>query len=445
MSRRSVITALGLTAALTAVPATASAQGGSGTTVRVTSGADAGPGTFRAAVQAANADPSIERITFARHLTVELSSAVEYLGSQDLEIRGRNAVVSGATGDAAANTTWDGGLFVSRSAADLDISRLTFEDSFNNGIAVFLPADAGDVEFDFHRVAVLDSKFHGIFIDGQASTGFNTDDVLHPACTDPHFVDAAGSIEIDIVRSIVTGNGTLAGGFDDSIATGCPRDFDGVRVDDGVDGDIEASLVRSVFDGNLADGVELDEKGEGSVDARVVRSSFSTNGESGQTVDGLTDLDDGFDIDEEGPGDLIAEVVRSTANDNRDEGLDFDEAGEGSAIVTITQTDADGNEDEGFKVDEEDDGDLLIDIVRSSSTNSLSQDGVDLTEEGDGSFVGEVVRSTITGNDNEAISAEQADAGTGTLRIVRSDLTGNGDPSLDLTGITVEIIRSAID
>ncbi|MEL6892190.1 MAG: hypothetical protein AAFP84_11375 [Actinomycetota bacterium] len=445
MTRRPTLPLLTLAATgLALVPATSAVEAGIGPIARVTNGADAGPGSFRAAVEAANTDPSINAVVFQSAITVELATAVEYTGDQSLSIVGAGSTVSGANGDPSANTTWNSGLFVSRSAADLRLTELNFEDSFNNGLAVFLPSDAGHVAIDLVRVGVSGSKFHGVFIDGQASTGFNSDDEPHPACVDPHFVDATGSIDLQVVRSSVSDNGTLLGGFDDSTATGCPRDFDGLRVDDGADGGIVAELVRSNFDGNLADGVELDEKGGGGVVARVNRSSFDGNGASGETVDGLEDLDDGFDIDEEGPGNLIARVANSTMNGNFDEGLDLDEAGPGDVVVTVDRSVADGNEDEGLKADEEDDGDLSFRVTDTSSSGSLSQDGVDLSEVGAGTFEAEFVRTTIVGNDNEGISAEQDDRGFGRLRVFASDLSGNNDGPVDADGIDVKLFTTVV-
>lgn len=440
---------LGLVVTTAAVAATValsstSAQAGRDDTVRVSSSADSGEGSFRAAIEAANGDPEIDRIVFRSGVDVLLESPVEYTGDQHLSLLGRDNVISGDPAAAAANPTFDGGLFVSRSGADLSMRRLTFAGSFNNGLAVFLPADAGDMTIEMNRVTVADSKFHGIFVDGQSTTGYNSDDVPHPGCTDPHPVDSAGSITIKLKNGAVIGNGTLAGGFDDSTATGCPRDFDGVRVDDGADGGIHAEFSRMAFDGNLADGVELDETGDGGVGAIVTRSTFDANGNSGETVDGLEDLDDGFDIDEVGPGDIWVSIARSSMSNNFDEGLDLDEAGEGSVDVQIHTVVADGNEDEGVKVDEEDDGDLSVGMGRTSSSNSLSQDGVDLTEEGDGNLWLVVDRSVIVGNDNNGIAAEQADAGEGGILVKRSDLTGNGEEPIDAEGIDdINVSRTA--
>lgn len=443
------LTAIALLAALpvlTAAPASAAGP------VQVTSGADTGPGSFRAAVDAANADPRITTITFATRATVELTDEVRFTGPQDLTINGTGATVSGAS-IGADTDTWDSGLFVAAGGGDLSISRLTFADSFNNGVAVFVPEGTGKIDVDLDRVVVTDAQFHGVLVDGQSTTGYNTDDVIHPACTDPYAVDAGVTIDLDVSRTVVTGSGRLDD-YDFSLATGCPQDFDGLRVDQGGTGDIVGSIERSNFDTNLADGVELDEKGDGDVDVVVSRTTFDGNGDTASiectTGDGcdlgdtLADLDDGFDIDEEGDGDLVAHVSRSTVDANFDEGLDFDEAGEGSIVVTVERVTATGNNDEALKASEEDGGDIVATISRSSFLDG-GDDGTQIEEFDDGDVDVTVERSTVTGNGNDGVKVEQADDGSGSLRIDRSDLRDNDDDPVDTDGIDdVQITRTEV-
>jgi hypothetical protein len=434
--------------ALTAQPAQASSSSSS---LRVTSDADSGPGSFRAAVEAANLDQAIDTISFEQGLHVELLDEVVFTGQQDLTIAGRNSTISGAA--AAPDTdTWDSGLFVATGGGDLEIGRLTFEDSFNNGIAVFLPAGSGDVEIDLTRVIVRGAQFHGVLIDGQSTTGYNTDDVVHFACSDPYPVDSGSSIRLDVVRTEITGAGQLAGGYDISLLTGCPQDFDGLRVDQGAEGDITGSIVRSSFDENLADGVELDEKGDGGVDVVVARTSFVSNGatveiectaeylaspeylaaadpEACDAGDFLADLDDGFDIDEEDAGDLVADVSRVSADANSDEGLDFDEAGEGDIVVTVRRVDAIGNTDEAFKASEEDGGDVIVNIARSTF-DTVDNDGVQVEEEGAGSVDVVIVRTTVTGRDGDGVRIDEADAGDLRVDVARSSFVGSPDAGL---------------
>jgi hypothetical protein len=432
---------------------------------------------FLAAVADASSNSSISEIVFAPNAVIELTTEVRYTGDQDLTLVGRGATV---VGDRTADVdTWDSGLFVSESGGDLTVQRLTFADSFNNGLAVFLPTGSGTVEIVLEDVTVIDAQFHGVLIDGQNTTGYNTDGFIHPNCFDPYPTDSGTSIDIIVDRSEITGAGRLDG-YDISQATGCPQDFDGLRVDQGSTGDLIADLDRSIFDGNLADGVELDEKGEGSVDAAVDRSSFTDNGDTvailctvpttDDGADGLCtpselnteieDLDDGFDIDEEDAGDLTVVVSRSEVNDNRDEGMDMDEAGEGSIVGTVSKTEASRNGDEGYKASEADAGDNTADLSESrfedagndqievesedgdgsgnvtvnvSKTTSIGAEGsgVKAVEDDGGAVLVNVDKSTLTENGEWGVEAE---GGSGSVNVFKSDLSGNtlGDVDLDI-------------
>ena len=401
---------------------------------------------FLAAVEAANADPSITEIVFAPNAIIELTDEVRYTGEQDLTLVGRGATLSGATVNADTDT-WGSGLFVSQSGGDLTVERLTFADSFNNGLAVFLPEGSGTVEIVLDQVIVTDAQFHGVLIDGQSTTGYNTDDFIHPTCVDPYPTDSGTSIDITVDRSAIIGSGKIIG-YDISQATGCPQDFDGLRVDQGGPGDLVADLDRSTFDGNLADGVELDEKGDGSVDATVDRSTFNDNGDTSAiecTVEELCgddfgqeieDLDDGFDIDEEDAGDLTVVVSRSAVNDNRDEGMDMDEAGEGSITGTVTKTEASRNGDEGYKASEEDAGDNTADISKSTFSDAGNdQIEVESTEgDGSGTVTVNVSKTTSTGADGSGVKAVEDDGGAVFVTVDKSTLADNGEWGVEAVG-----------
>lgn len=404
-----------------------------GKTAIVTNGNDNGLGSFRAAVDAANDDDSIDKIRFAPGLVVDLETEVVYIGEQDLEIDGKGAIVSGAGGDAAANTTWGGGLFVSESAGDLEITNISFVDSFNNGVALFLPPDSGDVKIVLDRVTISESQFHGLLVDGQSTTGYNTDDVIHEDCMDPYPFDAGVTIEIEIKNSTIVGNGALDDSFDTSIATGCPQDFDGVRVDQGGDGDIEADIENSHFDGNLADGMELDETEDGGVYADVKNSTFDGNGETMPPSDrfDLTDFDDGFDIDEAGNGDIVAKVKNTSLSGNFDEGLDLDEAGEGDVEVEVKNSVADGNTDEGLKADEEDGGNVQVEIKNTSSSYSQDDDGISFVETGDGNLEADIKNSQFDGNAGDGINIGTVGDGVLEAEVKNSNATDNGGRGID--------------
>jgi hypothetical protein len=401
---------------------------------------------FVAAIDDANGDSSITEIVFAPNAVIELTTEVRYTGPQDLTLVGRGATVSGATAPADIDS-WGSGLFVSESGGDLTVQRLTFADSFNNGVAVFLPPGSGTVEIVLEDVTVTDAQFHGVLIDGQATTGYNTDDFTHPNCVDPHPTNSGTSIDITVDRSVITGAGQLDG-YDISQATGCPQDFDGLRVDQGGIGDLIADLDRSTFDGNLADGVELDEKGDGSVDATVDRSSFNGNGDTVAiecTIEPLCgddfqemieDLDDGFDIDEEDDGDLTVVVSRSAVNDNRDEGMDMDEAGDGSIVGTVTNTEASRNGDEGYKASEADAGDNTAEISKSTFEDA-GNDQIEVeSEDGDGSgtVTVNVSKTTSTGADGSGVKAVEDDGGAVFVNVDKSTLANNGEWGVEAAG-----------
>ena len=419
-------------AAMLGVASPASARS---TTARVTNGNPSGPGSFAQAVEDANGRSSIRRIVFDRGLAVEADGSVVFDGAQGLQIDGNGSTVSGA--GLAPAATWDGGLFVSAGhSRSISVKGLTFADSPNNGVAVFVPgSQPGSVHVDLRNVAVDGAQFHGVLVDAQEFSGFNTDDVPHPNCVDPHPFDSAASLRVSLTDVDVTGPGSLAPDYDISIETGCPQDFDGVRVDEGGAGSLSAFVIGGSFDGNLADGMELDETGDGDVAAWVFGPSFSGNGETVPVpFDGgfAEDLDDGFDIDEAGAGDLLALVVNATVNGNFDEGLDFDEADAGNVVATVVATRADGNEDEGMKADEEGPGDLRFDLVYSASTNSASQDGVQVEEVDDGNVVVNVVKSTITGNDSDGVKADESGNGDLRVDVVSSELSDNGSNATDI-------------
>lgn len=438
---RNKLSALVVAIVLSTIVAVAPAGASTNTPKTVSTEAD-----FIAAIDAANANPSITRIVFARNAVIELTDEVRYTGSQNLNLIGRGATLSGATATPDTDT-WDSGLFVSESSGDLTIRHLDFADSFNNGLAVFVPAGGSDVDITLIGVDVTNAQFHGVLIDGQATTGYNTDGFEHPNCVDPYAVDAGVDFAVDVRRSSITGAGQLAG-YDITQASGCPQDFDGLRVDQGGDGDLIAKLVSSSFDENLADGVELDEKGDGSVVARVTTSTFNNNGETvtiectipaecGDDLgEQIEDLDDGFDIDEEDAGDLHVTVLRSSANDNFDEGLDMDEAGEGSIVGRVVATEASNNGDEGYKASEADGGDNTATLIRSTFEGA-GNDQIEVeSEDGDGSgtVTVNVTRISSTGADGSAVKAVEDDGGAVFVTVRASTLTGNGEWGVEAEG-----------
>ena len=428
-------------------------------TAYVTVDGDAGADTFRAAVEEANGDPAIDTIMFASPLSVTLLSEVHYTGEQDLVIAGNDSTL---TGDCPPAPTWDGGLFASYSAAAISLSDISFADSCNNGLGVFIPEDAsGEVAIILNNVSISGSRFHGLYADNQDSTGvYNTDDVPHPDCEDPHPYDSKAGIVLYVTDSHIDVNGTVGlespapnwiqpepvdCSVDELELTGCPYDFDGIRLDDGGQGGIAAYVRDSSANGNLADGIEYDELDQGNVLSWAWGLEVSDNGETtanpifdcdGENVE---DLDDGFDIDEEDNGELFAYFENILVVDNRDEGLDLDEAGNGSATVVVDGAMTNGNEDQGVKVDESDNGSLWAILNDVVANGSLSQHGTEFTEEDNGDLDVVISDSFIKYNDDGAVAGEQTGRGYGLLTVIDSDLTENDECSFEELDDSIEV------
>ncbi len=152
-----------------ALPSRQCAGAAQAATVLVTSAADAGPDTFRAAVDAANANPAVDTIEFDGPLAVTLDLGRRLHRRQHLTILGADSTLSG---DGSMDATWDGGLFVSRGAADITIEDLSFQDSFNNGVGIFIPAGGGPVAVTLTRVTIQGSRFHGLYVDDQLTATY---------------------------------------------------------------------------------------------------------------------------------------------------------------------------------------------------------------------------------------------------------------------------------
>ena len=271
------------------------------------------------------------------------------------------------------------GTLIFNIAGDISIRNLSINDSATRGIVVNVPEDAtgDDISVTLVDVSVLNSALFGVHIDDNS---------------DEFDEGSAGSdigIDLTIRNSIFIGNGTGA------------IDFDGVRVDERGEGDINAMIINTHIDGNGGDGIELDEAGFGNVDATMIRVTLNNNGFYNEE-----DLDDGFDIDEAGGGDIEVSLFHVQANNNRDEGLDFDEAGDGDILLKARHVDASNNDDEGLKLDEEDAGSIS---AKMSSVDVLmnGDDGVQFTELGEGLITARLHRVTATDNSKYGIKMEQ--------------------------------------
>ncbi len=264
-------------------------------------------------------------------------------------------------------------------------------------------------------------------------------------------------------------------------------DADGLRVDERGAGGVTAMISGSSFVNVGADGVELDEAGAGDIIATIVESQMDDNGAycapglfaaaipdpdeaefaPGATVEadipgpvtgtaddscierevdlhddgsveayefGL-DLDDGIDFDEGDAGSIHATFLRSSISRNLDEGVDFDEAGSGGLRVRFLDTVADGNTDDGFKSSEEDGGSVTGVMLRAQVTDNGGVGAV-FEEEGVGDVRVTAQDSASAGNDDgeTGIEAVQDGPGTGTLRLIDSDIADG----TDLNGVALQ-------
>ncbi|ARN74828.1 hypothetical protein [Oceanicoccus sagamiensis] len=337
-----------------------------------------------AAIESANNNPAIKRIVFKRNATISLTAPVIYNGKQRLSLHGNGATIDGSGAgyfvldDDLTAVTEDGSL-VFNTAGDITIRRLTVANSATRGIVVNIPEDASgaDIRVTLDGVKVTDSALFGLHIDDN-SDAFDDGD--------------AGSeigIDLTIRHSSFVGNGTGA------------IDFDGVRVDERGEGDINAMIINSHIDANGGDGIELDEAGTGDVDATMIRVTINDNGFYNEE-----DLDDGFDIDEAGDGDIDVSLFNVKASNNQDEGLDFDEAGDGDIQFKGRYVKANNNTDEGIKLDEEDGGNITVKMSAVESSGN-GDDGMQLTELGSGFIAARLHRVSAVDNAKYGIKMEQ--------------------------------------
>lgn len=374
--------------ALTTSPAVAA-------TAFVTNNADDGTGSFRAAVKTANTNASVNSIRFRGNVgTIALGDAVVYTGTQALSIDGRGSEVSSIT-------TGSFDLFAATGGGDLTFRNIAFSNGGANGISVDVPAAAtGKLSVSLFEVTVANNARYGLLIEDQID-------------------DSPASIWLDVIFSRFLDNG-LAAGIDD---------LDGVRVNEGGDGDIVANVHHSDFNGNGADGFELDEDDTGDVSLKALHSSFDDNGQN------PADTDDGMDIDEDADGSIWVQVAHSTFSGHTDDGIGLDETGSGGIHLSLVQVETSDNGDSGISADEGDDGDFEMKLVQVRADDN-GEEGVNLSEVGSGNFDGSAVGSSFSGNNDVGIAIEQLNDGTGVLRLVNVVLEDNG-VDFDLDGVEV--------
>ncbi len=442
--------------------------------VRVTTNADAGPGSFRSAVLAANGDAGIAAIKFDKDLgTILLESPVTFTGPQALEIKGADGDISGASLAAGEDA------FVADGGGDLTISRLTVRNAPGVGIKILVPSTkTGIVSVTLDNVIMRSNGEQGALINDQS--GY---------LIDPESVSSDGSEAGLRVR--VKGSSFLDNGFG-SI------DQDGLRVNEGGLGDLDAVIVHTKVIANGGDGIELDERGAGSAIFTVEHSQLDRNGSFSSL-----DYDDGIDVDEAGDGAIDATFNHVTVNGNFEQGVDLNENDAGELRVFMNKVEASDNAEEGVEFEEDDDfagggdiiallksvttlrngandgdaglkirekgdGNISAEIEKPVSSDNLiggiliredgagnldatvenaiasgnNGSGIKFDENSTGNLAGRVLKATASGNSGAGIAAEQALSGTGLIQIRHLTAIGNTEGAVkNDAGVTVEYIN----
>ena len=383
--------AAAVAAFLSFLPATIDA---SPSTVFVTNASDDGAGSFRRAIGAANLNPSVERIVFFGHVsTIILKSTIEYTGIQALTI-----VAGGATLDGATTT---GAAFVATGGGDLSISGLNVRNARAEGIAVQVPPSAtGTFRLTLFNVTIVDNLGHGVLVNDQADDSTREDE-------QPPALGSAASVDVSVFNSRFVHNGYSV------------SDRDGLRVNEGGEGDLTLTVRFTESERNGADGIEVDERGPGDVRVDMFGARLSGNGPFD-----TTDLDDGFDIDEWDAGSILGRIVFSTASHNFEEGFDFNENNDGDLRVDMQLVQANGNGEEGIDLEEDDDFGNNGDLVSTMS-------GVVVIGNGNGANGGLKIREKESGNLDVTLTGIYAADNFGSGIFVRESSGGSSVVRID--------------
>jgi hypothetical protein len=374
-------------------------------TAFVTKSTDSGLGSFRAAIDSANANSNVDRIVFRFGLApVMLASPVEYNGTQSLDILGNGAVL-------------DGNGFVADTPGNLSVSFLTFRDAPGEGLTYLVPSDAtGTKKIVLIGVKALDNDGHGVLIRDQEFPQFpDTDPPTHPM---PDGSDA--SLDVKVVGSHFEGNGNGE------------SDRDGLRVDEGGLGNLNAVISLAKVEGTGGDGIELDERGDGDVVFNVSASEVEENGSRDPD-----DLEDGLDVDEWDAGSVIGKVIASSFDDNFEECIDLNENDAGDFKVDLTAVSASNCGEEGVDFEEDDDfaggGDLVATLigVKANGNGAGGDAGLKIREKGDGNLDATVRNAQANGNEADGIQIREDALGNLVATVDRSEANNNlgGDES----------------
>lgn len=373
---------------------------------------------------------------------IALSQPLTYTSDEDLTLQGHGARITGpqtpiapppnSSSRVGEPTVGDALQVIGvNGAPDLTIDNVWFEQSTGHGIYFEVSENAtGTVDLRLSNVHLKFNGLSGLWFEDQASTAQGD-------------IDSDASVSLHLLDVQVLNNG-----FATDEDGGCPgaseddgcewSDFDGIRINEGGDGDIHFDLENVRILLNAADGLELDEKGDGDVEGSVVNGNFDLNGPQPQLT---ADLEDGFDIDEAGDGTVAVHFERVSVDGNLDEGIDLDEEGDGNIEAWFSHVSASRNQDDNIKFSEDadleeegvdtDHGSILIDFAYLTVTRSPDGDGIKLEEFAGGVISGDIANSTVILNDSDGLDLDAQDAGDGTVTLTHVNASMNGDDDID--------------
>lgn len=389
------------------VPELSLGSGGNGV-VLVTNSDNSGNGSFRHAVETANSKPAVRRIEFLPRVgVIRLQTPVVFTGAQDLAINGKLAALDGSL--LAANQS----AFLANGGGDLTITGLSFRKAPGNGAEVQVPASAGGtVKITLVGVEAVDNLGFGILINDQ----------LDPSTTDgvqPNPAGSNASLSVTVLSARFASNGYSV------------SDRDGLRINEGGNGDLIVNFNLLRAEDNAADGVELDERGPGDVRFSSFGSSFARNGKLDPA-----DLDDGLDVDEYDDGGLFGTLLLTSANDNFEEGFDFNENNAGDLQVEMRLVEGSRNGEEGIDFEEDDDfeggGNLVATLNGVTANGNKGGDaGVKIRERGDGGNTSTLTRVTANHNLTTGIQVRESNPGDVLVQFAQVVTNGNALHGLD--------------
>lgn len=296
------------------------------------------------------------------------------------------------------------------------------------GITVEVPRSAtGTVRVSLFNVDIINNLGHGVLVNDQEDP--STQDEVQP---NPN--GSAASVDVSVISSRFIHNGYSV------------SDRDGLRVNEGGDGDLRITVKLSVAENNGADGIEVDERGAGNVRVEMLGCRLAGNGPFDPS-----DLDDGFDIDEYDAGSIIGTIALSAANDNFEEGFDINENNDGDLRITMQLVEANGNGEEGIDLEEDDDfgdsGDLVAvmsNIVTIGNGNGANG-ALKIREKETGNLDVTLTNILSSNNFGSGIFVRESSGGNAVIRIQRALTTGNRQSLIDgelAGGHGIELLES---